>query len=82
MIKDLNNTFIVLLPKKEEIKNFEDFRPISLCNTIYKIIAKVIANRLKNALNEVSSIEQSFFSLGRSICEGVIIAHEMIHPLG
>lgn len=44
VLKDFNNTFIALVPKKEVV-SFSDFRPISLCNTIYKVISKVMANR-------------------------------------
>lgn len=47
LLRDLNNTFISLIPKQEKICSFEDFRPISLCNTIYKIMFKVMANRFK-----------------------------------
>lgn len=56
-----------------------DFRPISLCNTVYKIVTKVIANRLKLFLNHVISNEQSGFAPRRSIVEGIIIAHETLH---
>lgn len=51
------------------------FRPIALCNTMYKVVTKIIANRLKEVLNAVISEEQCNFSIGRSIVEGIIIAH-------
>ncbi|KAF5452346.1 hypothetical protein F2P56_027353 [Juglans regia] len=44
---DLNETFVVLIPKDKKSENMKDFRPISLCNAVYKIIAKIIVNRLK-----------------------------------
>lgn len=56
-----------------------DFRPIALCNTIYKIVTKIIANRLKPLLKHIISDEQSGFAPGRSIAEGIIIAHETLH---
>lgn len=51
VLKYFNNTFIALILKKEDTKNFNDFCPISLCNTIYKVISKVMANRLKEVLD-------------------------------
>lgn len=57
MLKDLNNTFISLFPKKKEVESFEDFKPISLCNNVYKVISKVIINRLKLALDSIISKE-------------------------
>ena len=48
----LNSTFIALIPKKDNRDTLDDFRPISLCNCIYKIISKVIARRLKIVLSE------------------------------
>lgn len=55
------------------------FCPIYLCNTRYKIISKVVANRLKKVLKFIISNEQSGFAPNRSIVEGIIIAHEAIH---
>jgi hypothetical protein len=52
-----NSTFITLIPKLNDPQSFDDFRPISLCNCIYKIIAKIIARRLKPILSEAISKE-------------------------
>ena len=49
--KSLNATFLALIPKKNSASNIRDFRPISLVESVYKILAKVLANRLKEVLN-------------------------------
>lgn len=46
MLKEFNNTTIALVPKCDILSHLRDFRPISCCNTIYKIISKILANRL------------------------------------
>ena len=51
--RSLNSTFLVLLPKKEGAKDLKDFRPISLVGGLYKLLAKVLANRLKTVVGEM-----------------------------
>jgi hypothetical protein len=77
----LNATFVTLIPKEERVTNPKKFRPIALCNVIYKIITKVVANRLKPILTHVISKEQARYVEGRQIMDNVILAHEVIHSL-
>lgn len=81
ILKALNSTFLALIPKEEEARTPEKFRPIALCNVIYKIISKVIANRLKPILPDIISEEQSGFVEGRQILDNILLAQEMVHTL-
>jgi hypothetical protein len=78
---ELNNTNIVLIPKVDNPTSMKDLRPISLCNVIYKILSKVLANRLKPLLNRYISFEQSAFVSDRSILDNVMVAMETIHHM-
>lgn len=75
----INNTFVVLIPKKTQFQNVNDVRPISLYNVVYKIVSKVVANRLKRVLNKIISPFQSAFVGGGFISANSIIAHEIMH---
>ena len=77
----LNATFLTLIPKCEGADTPGKFRPISICNVIYKIITKVIANRLKPILPSLISLEQYGCVEGRQISDGIILVHEMLHSL-
>lgn len=79
--RDLNSTFIALIPKMSKPSKFDDFRPISLCNLIYKIISKVIDERLKPFLASSITGEQFGFLLGRQILDVVRITQEGIHSI-
>ena len=75
----INHTFITLIPKVGNTESVSEFRPISLCNLLYKIISKVIANRLKPILNSIISEAQSAFIADRLITDNILIAFESLH---
>jgi hypothetical protein len=77
----LNSTFIALIPKKQDSGAFEDFRSISCCNLIYKLISKIIAQRLKPILNEIIFEEQFGFLFKRQIHDAVSLAQETLHTV-
>ena len=64
-LKAFNATFLTLIPGEVGVDSPDKFRPIALCNVIYKIISRVIANRLKPLLPKLISPEQSGFVEGR-----------------
>lgn len=77
----LNHTFVVLIPKVKIPETPKDFRPISLCNVIFRVITKVIANRVKQILEEVISKNQSSFIPNRLITDNAMVAFEIFHWL-
>ncbi|KAL3819819.1 hypothetical protein ACJIZ3_005724 [Penstemon smallii] len=89
MLQALNHTFVTLrvfflyslLHKIPNACRVDQFRPISLCNISYKVISKIIANRLKPLLQRFISPNQMAFVEGRTINENSIISHEIIHYL-
>jgi hypothetical protein len=81
LLREQNHTFLALIPKTIGASTVQNFRPISLCNIIYKIISKLLANRLKPLLNKFISPFQMAFVPQRHIQDNSILAHEMLHTL-
>ncbi|KAA3453673.1 reverse transcriptase [Gossypium australe] len=80
-VSSINKTNIVLLPKVSSPTNISQFRPISLCNVIYKVIAKAIANQLRVVLHKCIDSAQSTFVSRRLITDNVLLAYEILHIL-
>jgi hypothetical protein len=77
----LNLTYLALIPKKSNAAMVSDFRPISLCNVLFKIIAKTIANRLKLVLDKIISPFQTAFMPGRLITDNILVAYEALYTM-
>ena len=77
----LSHTHINLIPKLKNSERVSDFRPISLCNILYKLISKVLANHLKNRLPYVVSESQSAFQSDKAILDNILVAFETLHHM-
>lgn len=76
--KGVNSTILALIPKKHESITMGDYRPISCCNVIYKVISKILARRLKSILPKFISPNQSAFVKERLLMENVLLASELV----
>ena len=81
ILKVLNTSFISIIPKQDNARNLDLFILINLYNVVYKIISKVVANRLKPLLPTLVSVRQFVYVEGRQILSNTIQAHEVVHPL-
>lgn len=71
----------MLIPKKENVSSMRDLRPIALWNVLYRIIAKLLANRFQHVLPSLILENQSAFVKNRGITDNVLIAFELIHHM-
>lgn len=78
-IGDINDTLITLIPKVENVTMIKDLRPISLCNVSYRVITKIIAERLKGMMSNLVSPCQCSFIPNRHSGDNIIIAQEVFH---
>ncbi|GJV35267.1 putative RNA-directed DNA polymerase [Tanacetum coccineum] len=79
LLKEVNHTFLALIPKVSTPLKVTDYRPISCCNVLYKCISKIITNRIIDGLKEIVSENQSDFIPGRRISDNILITQELMH---
>ncbi|GKV26502.1 hypothetical protein SLEP1_g35790 [Rubroshorea leprosula] len=78
LVRGLNSSFLTLIPKKLSPRELKDFRPISLIGCMYKLLAKVLANRLKEVMPVIISETQSAFVGGRQLVDSVLVLNEVV----
>ncbi|XP_058733800.1 uncharacterized protein LOC131605468 [Vicia villosa] len=78
LIKACTSSFITLVPKVNNPQSLNEYRPICLVGYLYKILAKLLANRLKRVIGKLVSNNQSAFIEGRNIMDGVLVVNEVL----
>jgi len=81
MLGSLIKTFMALIPKSQEAKSFTDFRPISCCNLNYKLITKIISNKLNPLISDFILEEQFGFFFNHQIHDAVTLSQEASHSI-
>lgn len=79
MPSGLNSTSLILIPKRPGADNIQDFRPISCLNTLYKVISRILADRLKEILPDLVLPNQTGFIKNRLLLENVLLASEVLN---
>lgn len=79
--ESLNDTFLALIPKSDTPGYFGGYRPIALCNLVYRIITKIIATRIKSFFSFGISKEQFGFLEGRQITDAIGVVQEALHSI-
>lgn len=79
--QSLNDVLIVLLPKIGKPELITQFRPVSLCNVLFKIITKMMVIRLKNVISQLIGPAQSSFIPGRLSIDNIVVVQEAVHSM-
>lgn len=77
MHRRMNCTTVTIIPKVPNPSQVNEFRPIACCTTLYKIITRVITNRIKSIIGDLIGKSQSSFIEGRSIADNILFTHEL-----
>ncbi|XP_061344062.1 uncharacterized protein LOC133290031 [Gastrolobium bilobum] len=80
-VKEINKSLICLIPKKDCPECMKDFRPISLCNVVYKAVTKIITDRLRDFMPRLVAPNQCSFIKGRQSADNNIVAQEVVHSM-
>ena len=80
-LRVINHTNLILIPKKKSPNDPSDYCPISLCNVVYKLIAKVFVNTLKELLPRIIDASHNVFVKGKMIFNNIMVANELMHTM-
>ncbi|CAK8562588.1 unnamed protein product [Lathyrus sativus] len=78
MYRAANCSVVTLIPKHKSAKEIQDYRPIACCSTLYKIISKILANRLSKVLGTIIGANQAALVKGQRIHNHILITYELI----
>jgi len=78
LLKGIDNTFITLIPNKDSLHSLNDFRPIFLVGSLYKVLVKLLANRLRSIISSVISDTRSTFVKRRQILDDILVVNEAV----
>ncbi|CAN4122179.1 unnamed protein product [Withania somnifera] len=78
MVRSCNASIIALISKKKVVEELRDYRPVSLIGSVYKLLAKILAARMKKVMNSVVSAQQSAFLKDRQVTDASLIANEVL----
>ena len=81
LLNQVNHTILCLVPKIEVPATVNDFHPIALCNVFYKILSKILSNRIRPLMPKLIDHNQNAFIKGRKISDSILLAHELCHNL-
>ncbi|GLT45514.1 hypothetical protein SLA2020_193420 [Shorea laevis] len=81
LVKRLNSSFLALIPKKLNPEQFKEYRPICLIGCLYKLLAMVLANRLKMVMDGIINESQAAFVGGRQLVDSVLVLNEVVHEM-
>ncbi|XP_074292957.1 uncharacterized protein LOC141619833 [Silene latifolia] len=81
LLKQLNSTTLVLIPKVDNPRSVKEFRPIACCNTLYKVISKLLCQRISGSLPQIINPAQCAFIQGRSILGNILISQDLVRLL-
>lgn len=77
----LNDTLVTLIPKYQSPESLNNYKPISLCNSVYKIVSKILVERIRPYISLLVSLVQTTFVLGRKGIDNILIAQELFYAL-
>ncbi|XP_060182085.1 uncharacterized protein LOC132611717 [Lycium barbarum] len=78
LLRSMNNVILTLIPKTSHAETVGEYRPIAYCNTVHKVISKVICNSLRSIIPDIIADNQSAFITGRSIVHNVLRCEDLV----